>query len=135
MQEFSGSSSSSSQAPLLSPVSSSSDGEYDGDARSTYGSTSGKNDAIVPINSHTDDDDDEDDGDEELDVPAHGGIQQADAINQVWTKAALVTAYLLYADEFYYTVRLMVDHVAVSFYVLSPTLYSGRSSSTLCHML
>ncbi|KAI0906562.1 putative MFS siderophore transporter [Ustulina deusta] len=94
MQEFSGSSSSSSQAPLLSPVSSSSDGEYDGDARSTYGSTSGKNDAIVPINSHTDDDDDEDDGDEELDVPAHGGIQQADAINQVWTKAALVTAYL-----------------------------------------
>ncbi|KAI3328498.1 putative MFS siderophore transporter [Ustulina deusta] len=94
MQEFSGSSSSSSQAPLLSPVSSSSDGDYDGDARSTYGSTSGKNDAIVPINSHTDDDDDEDDGDEELDVPAHGGIQQADAINQVWTKAALVTAYL-----------------------------------------
>ncbi|KAI0971106.1 putative MFS siderophore transporter [Xylaria arbuscula] len=98
MQEFGASTSSSSQAPLLSPVSSGSDDGYDGDARTSYGSTSGKNDAVVSVRSQADnnddDYDDEDDGDEEIASPAQGGIQQADAINQVWSKAALVTAYL-----------------------------------------
>ncbi|KAI0431409.1 putative MFS siderophore transporter [Xylaria sp. FL1042] len=110
MQEFSASSSNSSQAPLLSPASSSSsnssgsDNGYDGAARATYGSTSGKDDTVVPINPRSeddgdgDDDDDDDfdeyDRDEELTAPAQGGVQQADAINQVWSKAALVTAYL-----------------------------------------
>ncbi|KAI0532925.1 putative MFS siderophore transporter [Xylaria digitata] len=95
MQEFSGSRSSSSQAPLLSSVSNSSDDGYDDDTRTTYGSTSGKNDSILAINSPSDDDgDDEDDEDEELDASTQGGVQQADAINQVWSKATLVTAYL-----------------------------------------
>ncbi|KAI1426107.1 putative MFS siderophore transporter [Xylaria sp. FL1777] len=95
MQEFSGSTSSSSQAPLLSSVSSSSDDGYDGDVRATYGSSLGKSDAVVSINDDDDDnDEDEDDGDEELTAPTQGGVQQADAINQVWSKAALVAAYL-----------------------------------------
>ncbi|KAI0416692.1 putative MFS siderophore transporter [Xylaria grammica] len=99
MQDFSGTRSSSSQAPLLSSTSSSSDDGYDGDMRITYGSTSGENDALLPVNSQSgdeneDDEDDEDEEDEELDTTAQGGVQQADAINQVWSKAALVTAYL-----------------------------------------
>ncbi|KAI3336948.1 MFS general substrate transporter [Xylariaceae sp. AK1471] len=88
MQEFK----SSSQSPLLSSVSSSSDEEYDTDVRVTYGSTSTKSDAIVTINPQSDDDNDGDDA--PADAPSQGGIQQADAINKVWSRAALVTAYL-----------------------------------------
>ncbi|KAI0526219.1 putative MFS siderophore transporter [Xylaria bambusicola] len=100
MQDLSASSSTSSRAPLLSPVSSSSDGGSDFDERASYGSTSGRKDGVLSTSSQSDDDDDLDDEDEvdgrdeELGVPAHGGIQKADAINRVWSKAALVTAYL-----------------------------------------
>ncbi|KAI1346557.1 putative MFS siderophore transporter [Xylaria sp. FL0043] len=106
MQEFSASRGSSSQEPLLRPGSSSSssnggssDNDYDGAARTSYGSTSGKGDAVVSINHPRSEDDnhhdsDEFDGNEGLTAPAQGGVQQADAINQVWSKAALVTAYL-----------------------------------------
>ncbi|KAI1124335.1 MFS general substrate transporter [Nemania abortiva] len=109
MQDFSNSSSS--QTPLLSPASSESDDGYDDNVRGAYGSTSGKGDAAVTVNprSHGDgggdnDDDggrdydhDEDGEDEEhtsAGSSAPGGIQQADAINQVWSRAALVTAYV-----------------------------------------
>ncbi|KAI0099625.1 MFS general substrate transporter [Nemania sp. FL0031] len=113
MQEFSNSSSS--QTPLLSPTSSStSDDGYDENVRNAYGSTSGKDNTAVTVNSRNagvvgddvdghghdyddDDDDDEDDRDEEnafAGSPSPGGVQQADAINQVWSKASLVTAYI-----------------------------------------
>ncbi|RYC61245.1 hypothetical protein CHU98_g4968 [Xylaria longipes] len=98
MHDFGGNSSSSSQAPLLSPVSSSSDDECDGDVRAGYGSTSGKNDAIITINPQSEDEegneDDEDPQRARADSSSHGGVQQADAINQVWSRAALLTAYL-----------------------------------------
>ncbi|KAI1828217.1 MFS general substrate transporter [Xylaria intraflava] len=60
-----------SQAPLLSPDSGS-DGEYDADIRTTYGSNSTEGRAAA----------------------SDGGVEQADAINQVWSRTALVTAYL-----------------------------------------
>ncbi|KAI1752911.1 MFS general substrate transporter [Xylaria castorea] len=95
MRDFGGNSSSSSQAPLLSPASSESDDEYDGDVRTSYGSTSGKDDAIVTINPPSEDEEDDEDPQRALaDSPSHGGVQQADAINQVWSRAALLTAYL-----------------------------------------
>ncbi|KAJ3566346.1 hypothetical protein NPX13_g7166 [Xylaria arbuscula] len=105
MQEFGGSNSNSSHAPLLSPVSKSSHDGSDSDARaSSYGSTPGKKHAFPAISNQSDndgdvdDDYDEDDGDYDRDEEprdaAHGGVQKADAINQVWSKAALVTAYL-----------------------------------------
>ncbi|GAP91069.1 putative siderophore iron transporter [Rosellinia necatrix] len=119
MQDFSRSraSSSSQQAPLLSPASSSGSSsdhntKSDGDGRgATYGSTSGKKGSIVAVNppqdgySHDDegnyDEAVEEDEDEAADGRArprssslHGGIQQANAINQVWSKGALITAYL-----------------------------------------
>ncbi|KAI0545642.1 MFS general substrate transporter [Xylaria curta] len=96
MQDFGGSSISSSQAPLLSPASSGSDDEYDGDVRASYGATFGKNDAIVTVNPQSEDDDDggEDPQRAIADSSSHSGVQQADAINQVWSRAALLTAYL-----------------------------------------
>ncbi|TRX91812.1 hypothetical protein FHL15_007365 [Xylaria flabelliformis] len=95
MQDFGSNSISSSHAPLLSPASSSSDDEYDGDVRASYGSTFGKNDAIVTVNPQSEDEeDDEDPQRAPANSSSHGGVQQADAINQVWSRAALLTAYL-----------------------------------------
>ncbi|KAI8625656.1 MFS general substrate transporter [Xylariaceae sp. FL1651] len=92
MPEYS-SSSSSSQAPLLSPISSSSDEGYDADVRGTYGSTSRKDDVVVAVNTQSDDDEDGNDDDAPTNVDSQGGVRQADAINLVWSRAALVTAY------------------------------------------
>ncbi|KAI0444644.1 MFS general substrate transporter [Xylaria telfairii] len=98
MRNLDGNSGSSSQTPLLSPASSGSDDEYNGDVRTSYRSTAGKNDAIITIGPQSEDEEgDEDDGDPQralADSPSHGGVQQADAINQVWSRATLVTAYL-----------------------------------------
>ncbi|KAI1150175.1 MFS general substrate transporter [Nemania diffusa] len=116
MHEFSSSNNSSSQTPLLSPTSSNSDDGYDEDVRTAYGSASGKNpgkhDTAITVNSRSDDGDDDDSGggggedgygDDDDDSgegrlltgsPSPGGVQQADAINQVWSRASLVTAYL-----------------------------------------
>ncbi|KAI0020853.1 MFS general substrate transporter [Xylariomycetidae sp. FL0641] len=69
----------SSRAPLLSS-SSSSDG---GASSESYGSL-GLKDRAGSIGS---------DLDSESGRPAQGGVQQADAINQVWSRATLVTAY------------------------------------------
>lgn len=104
MRDFGGNSSSSSQTPLLSPASSGSDDEYDSNVGTSYRSTAVKNDAIITIGPQSEDEEgDEDDGDPQralADSPSHGGVQQADAINQVWSRAALVTAYLLYVGQF-----------------------------------
>ncbi|KAK5627871.1 hypothetical protein RRF57_003586 [Xylaria bambusicola] len=104
MQELSASSSTSSQAPLLSPVSNTSDGGSDSSERPNYGSTQGKRDGVLATSPQIGDDDDDDDYDDDEDevddrdeglgVPVHGGIHKADAINRVWSKAALVTSYL-----------------------------------------
>lgn len=144
MQEFGASHSNSSHAPLLSPVSKSSDDGSDSDARaSSYGSTSGKKRAVPSISNHSDndgddnydDDDEEYHRDEELGDAVHGGVQKADAINQVWSKAALVTAYLLYADDSHTNTSLWLTFDAVSFCAPLPTLCSGRSLSILCPLL
>ena len=71
----------SSREPLLSPASSS-DGEDFNDAderRPLYGSVPATDDAEA--------------GPEPS--PAQDGVQQADAINQVWSRAALLLAYCL----------------------------------------
>ncbi|KAI0405672.1 MFS general substrate transporter [Xylaria palmicola] len=104
MQEFSPSASTSSQAPLLSPVSSSSDDGRDDDGRTTsYGSTPRKNVTVTRSPRGYDEDDDGDDegdsedgegGEQALADSSHGGVQQADAINQVWSRASLAAAYI-----------------------------------------
>ncbi|KAI0199727.1 MFS general substrate transporter [Astrocystis sublimbata] len=101
MHDLGPSSSSSSQAPLLSPASSRSDDEHDGDGKLSYGSTHGKNRSTVTVNPEGEDTDDDDEDYEDDDDPqralvdssSQGGVQQADAINQVWSRAALLTAY------------------------------------------
>lgn len=72
-----------SQAPLLGRESSSEDGNHT--RRDSYGSTSSSNkdDAVVSI----------DPAEEEAVVAIQGGIQQADAINQVWSRSVLILAY------------------------------------------
>ncbi|XXH04544.1 hypothetical protein Hte_010961 [Hypoxylon texense] len=72
-----------SQAPLLGRESSSDDGNPT--RRDSYGSTSSssKDDVVVSI----------DPAEEEAAVAMQGGIQQADAINQVWSKSVLILAY------------------------------------------
>ncbi|KAI0486615.1 MFS general substrate transporter [Xylaria cf. heliscus] len=105
MQDFGGNSSSSSTAPLLNPASrGGNDDEYedDGHVRAGYGPASGKDDAIVNVGPQSEDEDEDEEGDEDggdpqrarAGSPSHGGVQQADAINKVWSRAALVTAYL-----------------------------------------
>jgi hypothetical protein len=94
MQELKGGS----QAPLLSSASNSSDEEYDVNVRVSYGSATRKGDPFVIENRQSDDSDEDDDA--PAGAPAQGGVQQADAINKVWSRAALVTAYLLYASNF-----------------------------------
>ncbi|KAI1169549.1 MFS general substrate transporter [Nemania sp. FL0916] len=102
MQDFSSRNASSSQTPLLSPVSSNSDDGHSGDEWISYGST-GKNRAAVTVSppaeeqeeENYDDDPETGEGSALVDSPpASGdGVQQADAINRVWSRAALVTAY------------------------------------------
>lgn len=155
MQEFASNNQSSSQTPLLSPVSSSDDdGGYCDHTRNAYGSASRKDDTIVTVKPPSDDDDnnaagaaddedgggggDDDRGDEEharASSAPHGGVEQADAINRVWSRGALVTAYFLYTDQFRYGGLFGADSIPVSFCAPSPMLYSGRSSSTSCHTL
>ncbi|KAI1760366.1 putative siderophore iron transporter mirB [Hypoxylon sp. FL1150] len=76
----------SSQTPLLGqePSSSSSSSNFNRIRRDSYGSTtsSNKDDVLLSV----------DRTDEEAGV-IQGGIQQADAINQVWSRASLVLAY------------------------------------------
>lgn len=72
-----------SQAPLLGRESSSDDGNHA--RRDSYGSTSSKNDVVVTVNAT-----EEGDG-----ANIQDGIKQADAINQVWSRAALILAYSL----------------------------------------
>lgn len=62
-----------------------------------YGSTSPKDQANVSI-SETDEENhimDDRGGDDEDDF-AQAGVQQADAINLVWTRSTLIVAYFLY---------------------------------------
>ncbi|KAL7626128.1 hypothetical protein AAE478_002898 [Parahypoxylon ruwenzoriense] len=70
----------SSQAPLLGRGSSSSDGSRE--RRDSYGSTSSKDDARISVSPA-----------EEEAGPSQDGVRQADAINQVWTRATLILAY------------------------------------------
>ncbi|KAI1378417.1 putative siderophore iron transporter mirB [Hypoxylon crocopeplum] len=70
-----------SQAPLLGRESGSDDGNHV--RRDSYGSTSSKDDVVVTVEST----------DEEAGVAVQDGIKQADAINQVWSRAALILAY------------------------------------------
>ncbi|KAI1465225.1 putative siderophore iron transporter mirB [Daldinia caldariorum] len=70
-----------SQAPLLGRESSSDDGGHT--RRDSYGSTSSKDDVVVNVDST-------DDG---LNINIQDGVRQADAINQVWSKAVLFLAY------------------------------------------
>ncbi|KAI1333571.1 MFS general substrate transporter [Xylariaceae sp. FL0016] len=81
-------SSNSSRAPLLSsPTSSHSDTD---DRRYSYGSGSGsgssKSDTVINVTPRYDD--------EDPSVASQAGVQQADAINLVWTRDVLVTVYL-----------------------------------------
>ncbi|KAI2612344.1 MFS general substrate transporter [Hypoxylon fragiforme] len=69
-----------SQEPLLGRESSSDDGNLV--RRDSYGSTSTKDDAVDSTNSE----------DEEANI-GQDGIKQADAINQVWSRTALIWAY------------------------------------------
>ncbi|KAI1410570.1 putative siderophore iron transporter mirB [Hypoxylon sp. FL1857] len=71
----------SSQAPLLGRDSSSED---DNGRRNSYGSASSKDDVVVTVESSEDG---------AAGVPVQDGIKQADAINQVWSRAALILAY------------------------------------------
>ncbi len=71
-----------SQEPLLGRESSSDDGNLV--RRDSYGSTSTKDDAVDSTNSE----------DEEANI-GQDGIKQADAINQVWSRTALIWAYSL----------------------------------------
>ncbi len=72
----------SSQEPLLSPASSA--GEDSDDERTPlYGAVTAKDDAAVRVRPV------------DAESGAQGGVQQADAINQVWTKSALLLAYCL----------------------------------------
>jgi hypothetical protein len=97
---------SSSQAPLLSSASSNSASEDESDdsrLNVAYGSTTSRdgNPRCTRRGSrsngdHYDEHDDEDENGH--DEPAQGGVRQADAINQVWSRTALITAYILYAD-------------------------------------
>ncbi|CAJ2506655.1 Uu.00g078410.m01.CDS01 [Anthostomella pinea] len=73
---------SSSQTPLLSSTPSSDEGDHD--PRDSYGSTSSKDDVLINIDPQ---------GDGLSGAISQGGVQQADAINLVWSRAALVTAY------------------------------------------
>ncbi|OTA99096.1 hypothetical protein M426DRAFT_325440 [Hypoxylon sp. CI-4A] len=75
----------SSQEPLLGRDSSSEDGNQI--RRGSYGSASSKDDVVVDV---VVDVDDAEDGE---DVGIQNGIRQADAINQVWSRAALILAY------------------------------------------
>ncbi|KAI1393324.1 putative siderophore iron transporter mirB [Hypoxylon trugodes] len=70
-----------SQAPLLGRESSGDEGSHI--RRDSYGSASSKDDVVVTVDS-------EDEGES---VEVQNGIKQADAINQVWSRAALVLAY------------------------------------------
>lgn len=73
---------SSSREPLLSPASSS-DGDIDDEQRPLYGAVAAKDDSVVrvrPVDAESGEQD---------------GVQQADAINLVWSKAALLLAYCL----------------------------------------
>ncbi|KAH9886120.1 MFS general substrate transporter [Xylariomycetidae sp. FL2044] len=77
-----------SEAPLLSPTSrSSSSGESDsGPPTNSYGSVPIKDSNSIVLDFSP--------IDEERCIPGpQGGVQQADAINQVWSRAALITAY------------------------------------------
>lgn len=150
MQELASNSHSSSQTPLLSPVSGSSDDDdgYHSRVRNAYGSASGKDDITVTVKPPSDADDDAaaegggDDDDDDRRDEGHaragsapdGGVQQADAINRVWSRGALVTAYFLYTDQLRYEGLFGADNIPVSFCAPSPTLCSGRSSSTSCRM-
>jgi len=96
----------SSQARLLSSASSNSaseDESDDGVLNVAYGSTTSRegNPGCTRRGSRSDGDGcDEHDSEDENgpDEQAQGGVRQADAINQVWSRAALITAYVLYAD-------------------------------------
>lgn len=74
----------SSQAPLLGRDSSSEDSNHARRDSDSYGSTTSKDDDLVVSVDPTD---------EEAGVSVQNGIQQADAINQVWSRAALILAY------------------------------------------
>ncbi|RYP02156.1 hypothetical protein DL764_005951 [Monosporascus ibericus] len=71
----------SSREPLLSPASSSSDGDFGDPQRLLYGAVVGKDNAAVTTHP--------------VDVESgpQDGVQQADAINLVWSRAALILAY------------------------------------------
>ncbi|KAI1096639.1 putative siderophore iron transporter mirB [Rostrohypoxylon terebratum] len=75
---------SSSQEPLLGRELSNGEGSSH-NRRGSYGSNSSKDDAVVTVDPEEDQ--------EAPDAPVQNGIRQADAINQVWSKAALILAY------------------------------------------
>ncbi|RYP31853.1 hypothetical protein DL766_004232 [Monosporascus sp. MC13-8B] len=68
----------SSREPLLSPASSSSDGDFGDPQRPLYGAVAGKDNTRNPV---------------DVESGPHDGVQQADAINLVWSRAALMLAY------------------------------------------
>ncbi|KAI1432720.1 major facilitator superfamily domain-containing protein [Xylaria sp. CBS 124048] len=87
MRNFDDTSSTSNRSPLLSPASRSSAGDGGYGPNTTYGSNDSEQDDHHrhhhhPIAITTDS------------PSSHDGVEQADAINQAWSKAALVTAYL-----------------------------------------
>ncbi|KAK6949917.1 hypothetical protein Daesc_008240 [Daldinia eschscholtzii] len=70
-----------SRAPLLGRESSSDDGGHA--RRGSYGSASSKDDVVVTV----------DPEDDRMSIGIQDGVKQADAINQVWSKAVLILAY------------------------------------------
>ena len=81
---------SSSQEPLLGRELSNGEGSSTHHRRNSYGSNSSKDDAVVTIGPE-----EEEEEEEAPDAPVQNGIKQADAINQVWSRAALFLAYCL----------------------------------------
>ncbi|KAI1815261.1 MFS general substrate transporter [Poronia punctata] len=88
-------SSNNSQAPLLRSESgpSTSRDDYGARLNSISGSTSTDDNSEYPEDDENDEDAVEGEG-EDSSARNQGGVRQADAINQVWSKAALVTAYI-----------------------------------------
>ncbi|KAI1265655.1 MFS general substrate transporter [Xylariaceae sp. FL1019] len=76
-----------------------SDNEHDTESRDLYGSTSTKSSPTTAIHSvlpfpgeaRSDHDDDDDSSPR---IASQGGVQQADAINQVWSRTSLIIAYI-----------------------------------------
>lgn len=82
-----------SRVPLLSSVDASRDSREGSGGSGEYGTSGNKTSAETTLFDTTSDQDDDDIPDSTDD--AHGGVQQADAINLVWSRNALILAYVL----------------------------------------